>query len=57
MQGSLEELGFRNKNEPFRDFPGGPVVKTLLPLQGVQARPLAWELGSHMPCGVTFFFN
>ena len=29
MQGSLEELGFRSKNEPFRDFPGGPVVKTL----------------------------
>ena len=28
MQRSLDELGFRHKNEPFRDFPVGPVVKT-----------------------------
>ena len=31
------------------DFPGGPVVKTALPLQGAQVRSLVGELGSHMP--------
>jgi len=30
---------------PFHwDFPGGPVVKTLLPLQGARVRSLAREL-------------
>ena len=27
-----------------RDFPGGPVVKTLLPMQGVQVSSLVREL-------------
>ena len=35
------------------DFPGGPVVKTLLPLQGTRVRSLVGvELRSHMPRGV-----
>ena len=32
-----------------RDFPGGPVVKTLLPKQGMLVGSLVRELGSHMP--------
>ena len=32
-------------------FPGGPAVKTVLPLQGARVRSLARELRSHMPCG------
>ena len=32
-----------------RDFPDSPVVKTLLPLQGVQVPFLIGELGSQMP--------
>ena len=32
------------------DFPGGPVVKTAFPLQGVQVQSLVGELRSHMPC-------
>ena len=35
----------------FWDFHGGPVVKTLLPMQGSQVRSLFWGLGSHMLCG------
>ena len=34
-----------------RDFPGGPVVKTALPLQGAQVRSLVRELKSHLPRG------
>ena len=30
------------------DFPSGPVVKTVLPLQGAQVRSLVGELRSHM---------
>ena len=30
-------------------FPGGPVVKTVLPLQGTQFQSLVVELRSHMP--------
>jgi len=33
------------------DSPGGPVVKTLLPMQGVWVGSLFRELGSHMPGG------
>ena len=35
------------------DFPGGPVVKTVLPLQGVWVPPLVGELRSYMLLGVT----
>ena len=31
------------------DFPDGPVVKTVLLMQGVRVWPLVWELRSHMP--------
>ena len=31
------------------DFPGGPVVKTVLPVQEVQVWSLGKELRSHMP--------
>ena len=34
-----------------RDFPGGPVVKTLASNAGVQAQSLFGELGSHILCG------
>ena len=34
------------------DFPGVPVVKTELPLQGARVRSLVGELRSHMPQGV-----
>ena len=33
----------------YRDFPGGPVVKILLPLQGVRVHSLVRELRSCMP--------
>ena len=32
-----------------RDFPGGPVVKNPLAMQGMQVRSLVRELRSHMP--------
>ena len=32
------------------NFPGGLVVKTVLPVHRVQAQPLVRELRSHMPC-------
>ena len=34
------------------DFFGGPMVKTMLPLQRMQVRSLVGELTSHMPQGV-----
>ena len=34
-----------------RDFPGGPVVKTMLPLQGGRVQSLVMELRSHKPQG------
>ena len=37
--------------DPFGDFPGGPVVKTALPLHKAQAQSLVRKLGSHMPHG------
>ena len=33
-------------------FPGGPAVKTNLPVQGAQVQPLVGELGSYMSHGV-----
>ena len=36
-----------------RDFPGGPVVKTDIPLQGAQGRPLAGKLTVGMLSGQT----
>ena len=32
------------KKMSFRDFPGGPVAKTVLPMQGTWVRPLVREL-------------
>ena len=29
-------------SKTFRDFPGGPVVETLLPVLGVWVQPLVW---------------
>ena len=53
---SLALRFFRNnycnsfKNEKyFRDFPGGQVVKTLLPVQEVLVQPLVEGLRYHMP--------
>jgi len=34
------------------DFPGSPVVKITLPLQGAQVGSLAWELRFCMPSDV-----
>ena len=31
------------------DFPGGPVVETVLPMQGAEVQSLVRELTSHMP--------
>ena len=36
----------RNRGEK-RDFPGGPVVKTALPIEGAWEQSLVWELRSH----------
>ena len=36
-----------------RNFPGDPVVKTLLPMQEAQVQFLAGKLRSHMPHSVT----
>ena len=36
------------KGKERRDFSGGPVVKTQLPLQGVQVPSLVREVRSHM---------
>jgi len=33
------------------DFPDGPVVKTVLPVQGAWVHFLVVEIRSHMPCG------
>ena len=34
-----------------RDFPGLPVIKNLLPMQGTWVQSLVRELRSHMPQG------
>ena len=41
-----------DKPNPVSDFPGGRVVKTLLPLQRTWIPSLARELRSHMPRGM-----
>ena len=38
--------------QKFRNFPGAPVVGTLLPIQGAQVQSLVGELGSYMPHSV-----
>ena len=30
----------------WKDFPGGPVVRILLPMQGTQVRPSVWEVST-----------
>ena len=35
-----------------KDFPGCPVVKTALPIQGAWVQSLVRKLGFHMPRGV-----
>ena len=40
-----------SKRGEMMDFHGGPVVKTLLSLQGAQVRPLVGELRSHKMYG------
>ena len=40
------------KNNICRNFPGGSVVKTVLPQQGAQVRSLVEERRSRMPRGV-----
>ena len=35
-----------------RDFLGGPVVKTVLPMHGAKVQSLVEELRSHMPRGM-----
>ena len=47
----------RIRNVLLRDFRNSPVVKTLLPLQGVWVRFLVGELGSQMPHGVAKKFK
>ena len=41
-----------DKEKQERNFPGDPVVKTALPLQGAQVQSLVGELTSCMPCRV-----
>ena len=50
---NLEFCTKRNYNlrRKVRDFPGGPVVKTLPSMQGVQIQSLVGELRSYMPWG------
>ena len=36
----------------FQGFPGGPGVRTLLPMQGTWVQSLVWELRSHKSCGM-----
>jgi len=46
-----------NNNGVILDFHGGPVVQTLLPLQGAWVQSLVRELRSGMPHGVEKFIN
>ena len=41
----------RIKETPWRDFPGDPVVKTALPMQGARVPFLLGELKSCIPYG------
>ena len=45
--------GDRNTNKMVYSWglPGGPVVKTSLPMQGVPVQSLVGELRPHLPCG------
>ena len=45
-------LHFLPRDRGYRDFPGRPVVKTVLLVQGEHGGPLVGELRSYMPCGV-----
>ena len=40
----VEQTDLELKKEISRDFPGGPVAKTVLPMQGAWVRPLVREL-------------
>ena len=40
----VEQMDLELKKEISRDFPGGPVTKTVLPMQGAWVRPLVREL-------------
>ena len=48
---ALQIIHFGLQKLPSGEFPGGPVVKTVLPLQGARAWSLGEELSSHMPRG------
>ena len=49
---SLKTYKHINSVKHYRDFPGGPVVKTLPSMEGgVQVESLVGELRSHMPGG------
>ena len=53
FQISTERGGLPAFNSWVRDFPGSPVIKTLLAMQGSLVPSLVGELTSHMLCGVT----
>ena len=42
----------KKKKKSYGEFPGSPVVRTLLPLKGAQIQSLVGELRSHMLGGV-----
>ena len=44
-------MSFEDEGHSQRDFPGDPVVKTCLAMQGVWIHSLVWELRSPVPCG------
>ena len=48
----VQQQTFLKRLKPTKDFPGGPVVKTVLPLQGARVQSLVMELKFHMPHGV-----
>ena len=41
---SMDTIIGKYLNTKFRDFPGGAVVKTVLPMQGAWVQSLVWEL-------------
>ena len=48
-------LWFTLLKNRYQDFPGSPVGKTLLPMQGAWVRSLVGELKSRMPCHKKIF--
>ena len=60
VKGPSRGIGFRHnfssKSKTWKeagvDFPGSPVVKTVLPKQGAQVQSLIRELRAHMPLGL-----